>query len=197
MLEPVARAFTARGAAAPGTTATAPAPRPAGTGLSAGSVAAPTTPRGSSGRSAARCGSSASAPAAWSPSSRPRPTPSPTSLGVAAWEPPVDTALEDGAELHARIPAPVEAHLSGRPGGRRARSRCCRTGYPAAGRTWCSPDAAAWMRNAEAAVRDDGPVITRHAFPPGSLPGRGRPRGQPLDAGGARRARLEPINAAG
>jgi pimeloyl-ACP methyl ester carboxylesterase len=87
-----------------------------------------------------------------------------------AWEPPVVTALPDGLETHAALMAPVEEHLHRHPGD-----------WPGAYLVMldvisggaADPDAPAvkrMMANAEAIVRDDGPLITRRGFLPGELP---------------------------
>jgi pimeloyl-ACP methyl ester carboxylesterase len=87
-----------------------------------------------------------------------------------AWEPPVVAALPGGLDIHASLMAPVEARLRAHPGD-----------WPGAylvmldaisGGT-ADPDAPAvkrMMANAEAIVRDDGPLITRRGFAPGELP---------------------------
>ena len=87
-----------------------------------------------------------------------------------AWEPAALSLLPGGAELHAQLLAPIEAHLAAHP-----------TDWPGAyavmldvlseGRADLgSPAAQRQLVNAEAALRDDARIITTHVFGPHELP---------------------------
>lgn len=91
-------------------------------------------------------------------------------LEAIAWEPAVITALEGGAELHAQIVAPINEYLIEHPGDWRGAFALQLSIISEGQADLDSPEVAAQMVNAEAAVRDDGPVITRHQFARGSLP---------------------------
>ena len=82
-----------------------------------------------------------------------------------AWEAPVVTALPGGTALHESIMAPVREHLAGRPGDWTGAFRVM-LGVLSDGRADPdTPEALRMARNAEAIVRDDGPLITRWAGP--------------------------------
>jgi pimeloyl-ACP methyl ester carboxylesterase len=87
-----------------------------------------------------------------------------------AWEPAAVGMLPSGAALHARLLAPVEAHLDVHPGdwsGAYARM----LDVLSEGRAdHTSPLARAMAVNAEPALRDDARILTRHVFAAGELP---------------------------
>jgi pimeloyl-ACP methyl ester carboxylesterase len=87
-----------------------------------------------------------------------------------AWEPAAVGMLLGGAALHARLLAPIQAHLDVHPGdwsGAYARM----LDVLSEGRAdHTAPLAQAMAVNAEAALRDDARIITRHVFTPGELP---------------------------
>ena len=90
-------------------------------------------------------------------------------IDVIAWEPPVVTALEGGAELHAQMVAPLEAHLARRPGDWTGAFAVMLETISGGAADLASEAVARQMVNAEAAVRDDAVIITRYDFGPGSL----------------------------
>ncbi|MBM7785224.1 alpha/beta fold hydrolase [Tenggerimyces flavus] len=87
-----------------------------------------------------------------------------------AWEPAAITALPDGADLHASILVPLDAQLAAQPGDWRAAFAVLIELMSGGAADLSSPEVQAQMVNAEAAVRDDARIITRHEFAPGSLP---------------------------
>lgn len=88
------------------------------------------------------------------------------------WEPAALGQLSDGPALHADMMAPIEAYLVDHPddwtGGYRVMLDVLSEGRA----DFESPLVAAQTRNAEAALRDDARIITRHRFAAGSLAGR-------------------------
>ncbi len=87
-----------------------------------------------------------------------------------AWEPAALGMLPGAAALHAGIMAPVEAHLEGHPGDWPG-AYAVLLGVLSEGRADLdSPVVARMAVNAEAMLRDDGPVLAAHAFAPGELP---------------------------
>jgi hypothetical protein len=89
---------------------------------------------------------------------------------VVAWEPAALGVLPDAAALHAQVMAPLEAHLAARPGDW-VGAYCVfleMTSDGAADRS--TPTVRRMARNAEAMLRDDARIITRHGFAPGELP---------------------------
>jgi pimeloyl-ACP methyl ester carboxylesterase len=87
-----------------------------------------------------------------------------------AWEPPAVAVLPDGLASHAAIMAPVDAHLAAHPGDWTG-AYLVMLGIISNGAA--DPDAPTVRRsmvNAEAIVRDDGPLITRRSFAAGELP---------------------------
>ncbi|MET0864778.1 MAG: alpha/beta fold hydrolase [Nakamurella sp.] len=91
-------------------------------------------------------------------------------LDVIAWEPAAIAALDGGIALHEQIMAPVEAHLTVNPDdwtGAYAVALDMMSGGRA---DLASAAVAAQMVNAEAAIRDDARIITRHEFAPGTIP---------------------------
>lgn len=87
-----------------------------------------------------------------------------------AWEAPAVAMLPHGLEVHAQMMAPVEAHLREHPGDWRGAYLVMLQVISRGGADLGSPLVHAQLRNAEAIVRDDGPLITRRAFAPGDLP---------------------------
>jgi pimeloyl-ACP methyl ester carboxylesterase len=87
-----------------------------------------------------------------------------------AWEPAALGMLPGAAALHAQIMAPVEAHLAEHPRDW-AGAYAVLLGVLSEGRADLDSPVVQRMRvNAEAMLRDDGPVITTHAFASGELP---------------------------
>lgn len=87
-----------------------------------------------------------------------------------AWEPPAVAVLPGGLAVHAGIMGPVDAHLAAHPGDW-AGAYLVMLGIISNGAA--DPQAPAVRRtmvNAEAIVRDDGPLITRRTFAAGELP---------------------------
>ncbi len=87
-----------------------------------------------------------------------------------AWEPPALGMLPGGLALHAEIMAPLEAHLDAHPddwAGAFAAFLDLSSGGAA---DLSAPVVRQMMRNAEAMLRDDARLITRHEFAPGELP---------------------------
>lgn len=93
------------------------------------------------------------------------------SVDVIAWEPAAIAALEGGPAIHAEIMAPIEAYLAENPGDWTGAYAVTLEIISGGAADLTSAAVAAQMVNAEAAVRDDARIITRHEFPAGSLPG--------------------------
>ncbi len=91
-------------------------------------------------------------------------------IDVIAWEPPVVTALPGGRDLHAAIVQPMEAHIAAHPDDWPGAFAVMLTVISDGAADLESEAVARQMVNAEAAVRDDAMIITRHEFAPGSLP---------------------------
>ena len=85
---------------------------------------------------------------------------------VVAWEPPALMILPDGAELHAQLMAPIESYLDAHPqdwdGGYDVMTAVLSGGTADPS----DPRVERMRRNAEPALRDDGPVITAHRLSP-------------------------------
>ena len=81
-----------------------------------------------------------------------------------AWEPAAVSVLPDADALHELIMAPVYTHLATHPGDWVGAYDLMLTSMSNGEVDLDDPIAAAMRRNAEAAVRDDAPVITRHRF---------------------------------
>jgi pimeloyl-ACP methyl ester carboxylesterase len=89
---------------------------------------------------------------------------------VVAWEPAALGVLPDGAALHAQVMAPLEAHLAVHPGDWMG-AYCLFLEMTSDGEAdLTTPTARRMARNAEAMLRDDARIITRHGFAPGELP---------------------------
>lgn len=88
---------------------------------------------------------------------------------VIAWEPPALSVLPGGKDLHAGLVAPIDDYLRDHPDDWRGGFHVM-LGVLSGGRADLTAPAVRRMeRNAEAALRDDGPLITLHAVEPGSL----------------------------
>jgi len=91
-------------------------------------------------------------------------------LDVIAWEPAAITALEGGLDIHDSIMKPVDLYLDQNPGDWTGAYAIMLDLVSGGQADMSSPGVAAQLVNAEPAVRDDARVITRHEFPPGSIP---------------------------
>lgn len=90
---------------------------------------------------------------------------------VIAWEPAAVAMLPGGAELHASLVEPSSAYLRAHPGDWVGAFHVM-LGVISGGQADLSaPEVKLMEANAEAAVRDDGPLITARSFGPGELPG--------------------------
>ncbi|PZF80636.1 alpha/beta fold hydrolase [Jiangella anatolica] len=87
-----------------------------------------------------------------------------------AWEAPAVTALPGGAELHAAMMAPVTDHLRDHPADWAGAYHVMLAVISNGAADLADPMVARTTVNAEAIVRDDGPLITAHVFAPGELP---------------------------
>jgi pimeloyl-ACP methyl ester carboxylesterase len=87
-----------------------------------------------------------------------------------AWEPAALGMLPDADALHAGIMAPIEAHLAGHPGDWTGAYRVMLDVLSDGRADHDAPVVRAMRRNAEAALRDDARIITRHRFAAGELP---------------------------
>ena len=88
-----------------------------------------------------------------------------------AWEPPALSVLPDGAELHAGLIAPIRAHLAAHPGDWPGAYDVMLDVLSEGRADHDAPVVRAMRRNAQAALRDDAEIITRHRFAPGELTG--------------------------
>jgi pimeloyl-ACP methyl ester carboxylesterase len=87
-----------------------------------------------------------------------------------AWEPPALAVLPGGLDTHAAMMAPVDEHLRRHPGDWTG-AYLVMLGIISNGAADPeSPAVKRMMANAEAIVRDDGPLITRRGFAAGELP---------------------------
>lgn len=91
-------------------------------------------------------------------------------VDVIAWEPAAVAALEGGLEIHGAIMKPIEAYLNEHPEDWTGAYAVMLEIISGGQADLASAAVAAQMANAEAAVRDDARIITRHEFAPGSLP---------------------------
>lgn len=91
-------------------------------------------------------------------------------VDVIAWEPAAVAAVEGGLEIHRAIMKPIEAHLDEHPEDWTGAYAVMLEIISGGQADLASASVAAQMDNAEAAVRDDARIITRHEFPAGSLP---------------------------
>jgi pimeloyl-ACP methyl ester carboxylesterase len=81
-----------------------------------------------------------------------------------AWEPAAVSVLPDADALHELIMGPAYAHLAAHPGDWTGAYDLMLTAMSGGEADLADPTLAAMRRNAEAAVRDDADVITRHRF---------------------------------
>jgi hypothetical protein len=81
-----------------------------------------------------------------------------------AWEPPALGVLPDGEELHAGLMAPIRAHLMEHPDDWPGAYRVMLDVLSGGRADHDAPAVLAMRRNAEAALRDDAEIITRHRF---------------------------------
>lgn len=89
---------------------------------------------------------------------------------VIAWEPAAIGVLPGAAELHAGLVAPIDAHLAARPGDWVGAFHVM-LGVLSQGRADLgSAEVRRAEVNAEAALRDDSPLLTTRSFAPGELP---------------------------
>jgi pimeloyl-ACP methyl ester carboxylesterase len=89
---------------------------------------------------------------------------------VVAWEPPAVAVLPDGLEIHAATMAPVRAHLAEHPDDWQGAYLVMLGVISNGAADLDSPAVKRSIVNAEAIVRDDGPLITRRRFTRGELP---------------------------
>ena len=88
-----------------------------------------------------------------------------------AWEPAALGVLPDGDELHAQVMAPIRAYLAKHPGDWGGAYDVMLDVLSEGRADHDAPVVRAMRRNAEAALRDDAEIITRHRFAAGELPG--------------------------
>lgn len=88
-----------------------------------------------------------------------------------AWEPAAIGMLDGGDALHAQVMAPIEAHLAARPGDWPGAYDLLRAAMTRGTADLGDPREIAMRRNAEAAVRDDASLITRHRLDVTALDG--------------------------
>ena len=88
---------------------------------------------------------------------------------VIAWEPPALSVLPGGGELHASLVAPIDDHLRDHPDDWRGGFHVMLGVLSGGHADVDSPAVRRMERNAEAALRDDAPLITLHAIEPGTL----------------------------
>ena len=81
-----------------------------------------------------------------------------------AWEPAAVSVLPDADALHELIMGPAHAHLAAHPGDWTGAYDLMLMAMSGGEADLGDPTVAAMRRNAEAAVRDDAEVITRHRF---------------------------------
>jgi pimeloyl-ACP methyl ester carboxylesterase len=89
---------------------------------------------------------------------------------VIAWEPAALGMLPDGRELHAAISAPMDDYLAAHPGDWVGGFHVMLDVLSEGRADHTDPAVKAMEANAEAALRDDGPLITTRAFAAGELP---------------------------
>jgi pimeloyl-ACP methyl ester carboxylesterase len=87
-----------------------------------------------------------------------------------AWEPAALGVLPGAAELHARIMAPIDAHLAAHPDDWPGAYAVMLDVLSEGRADLDSPLARRMILNAEAVLRDDARIVTTHAFAPGELP---------------------------
>jgi len=91
-------------------------------------------------------------------------------LDVIAWEPAAIAALEGGLQIHSDIMKPIEAYLDEHPEDWTGAYTVMLDIISDGRADLASAAVAAQLANAEAALRDDARIITRHEFAAGSIP---------------------------
>lgn len=91
-------------------------------------------------------------------------------VDIIGWEPAAIAAVEGGLELHDEIMKPIDAYLNEHPADWAGAYAVMLEIISDGQADLASAAVAAQMVNAEAAVRDDARIITRHVFAAGSLP---------------------------
>jgi pimeloyl-ACP methyl ester carboxylesterase len=91
-------------------------------------------------------------------------------VDIIAWEPAAIAALDGGLEIHDEIMKPIEAHLDEHPDDWTGAYALMLEIISGGHADLASAAVAAQLANAEAAVRDDARIITRHEFAAGSIP---------------------------
>ena len=91
-------------------------------------------------------------------------------VDIIAWEPAAIAALDGGLQIHGEIMKPIEAFLAGHPDDWTGAYAVMLDIISGGRADLTSAAVAAQMANAEAAVRDDARIITRHEFAAGSIP---------------------------
>lgn len=91
-------------------------------------------------------------------------------LDVIAWEPPAIGVLSGGAFMHQAFMAPSEDFLVAHPGDWAGAYLKLVETISGGAADLASTAVLSQLRNAEPAVRDDARIMTRHAFPPATLP---------------------------
>jgi pimeloyl-ACP methyl ester carboxylesterase len=89
---------------------------------------------------------------------------------VIAWEPPVVSMLPDAVQLRTALHEPYEQHLRDHPGDWRGAYHVLLHTLSQGRADLDSPIVKQAEANAEAVLRDDGPLITARTFNPGELP---------------------------
>jgi pimeloyl-ACP methyl ester carboxylesterase len=89
---------------------------------------------------------------------------------VIAWEPAAVGMLPGGAELHAALVAPIDEYLGAHPGDWVGAFHVMLGVISEGQADLQAPEVKLMERNAEAALRDDGPLITARVFGAGELP---------------------------
>jgi pimeloyl-ACP methyl ester carboxylesterase len=89
---------------------------------------------------------------------------------VIAWEPAAVGMLPGGAEMHAALVAPSDEHLAAHPGDWVGAFHVMLGVISGGQADLDDPEVKLMEVNAEAALRDDGPLITARGFRPGELP---------------------------
>lgn len=87
-----------------------------------------------------------------------------------AWEPAALGMLPDADDVHAAIMKPIEAYLVEHPDDWSGAWKTALTVLSNGAADLDAPAVQASLVNAEAAIRDDGRLLTRRAFGPGELP---------------------------
>jgi len=90
---------------------------------------------------------------------------------VIAWEPAAIGMLPGGAEMHAAMVAPMDEHLAAHPGDWVGAFHVMLAVISDGQADLDDPAVKLMEANAEAALRDDGPLITTRSFQAGELPG--------------------------